>query len=325
MAGPFDLTGQNIEDSYQRILQTPDGVNIYDGTGSAFTVTAVAAPAGPNQSIQFNDAGTTSGSGNFTFNKTNNSASLTGSLIVSDSVYFNGSQASGRLTWNSTDGTLDLGMGYSNATQQIGQELYLPPVVNESGEDLLDGNLVMVNPAGVAQGNRISVTKCVSDGTYPADYIVGVLTNDLPNNQEGLATWFGYVRNINKTHLVPTGETWAEGDVLYPHPTLAGYMTHTQPTAPHLKSTKENACGCAGIFSAASAIELYAAVFDELNILEKLEAFASFYGADFYELERNQSSINLTKEDWTVPEKITVGDDEIIPLFAERKVSWKLI
>ena len=96
-------------------------------------------------------------------------------------------------------------------------------------------------------------------------------------------------------------------------------------SAPHLKSTKENACGCAGIFSAASAIELYAAVFDELNILEKLEAFASFYGADFYELERNQSSINLTKEDWTVPEKITVGDEEIIPLFAARKVSWKLI
>ncbi len=80
MAGPFDLTGVNIEDSYQRILQTPDGVNIYDGTGSAFTVTAVAAPAGPNQSIQFNDAGATSGSGDFTFDKTTNVVSLTGSI-----------------------------------------------------------------------------------------------------------------------------------------------------------------------------------------------------------------------------------------------------
>jgi len=81
MAGPFDFTGQNIENTYQRVLQT-DGINIYDGTGSAFTVTAVAAPAGPNQSIQFNDANTTSGSGNFTFDKNTNTVSLTGSFII---------------------------------------------------------------------------------------------------------------------------------------------------------------------------------------------------------------------------------------------------
>ncbi|NCW93313.1 MAG: dihydroorotase, partial [Actinobacteria bacterium] len=95
-------------------------------------------------------------------------------------------------------------------------------------------------------------------------------------------------------------------------------------SAPHLKSTKENACGCAGIFSAASAIELYAVVFDELNELDKLEGFASFYGADFYGLERNKSSINLIKEDWVIPEKITVGDEAIIPLYAGRKISWRL-
>lgn len=82
MAGPFDLTGQNIETTYPRILQTPDGVNIYDGTGSAFTVTAVAAPAGPDTSIQFNNNGTTSGSGNFVFDKNTNIVNLTGSLIA---------------------------------------------------------------------------------------------------------------------------------------------------------------------------------------------------------------------------------------------------
>ena len=96
-------------------------------------------------------------------------------------------------------------------------------------------------------------------------------------------------------------------------------------SAPHLKSTKENACGCAGIFSAASAIELYAAVFDELAALDKLEGFASFYGADFYGLERNKSSIKLVKEDWIVPEKITVGDEAIVPLYAGRKVAWRLM
>jgi len=81
MAGPFDFTGQNIENTYQRVLQT-DGTSIYDGTGSLFTVTAVAAPAGPDKSIQFNDAGTTSGSGNFTLDKNNNIVYLTGSFIA---------------------------------------------------------------------------------------------------------------------------------------------------------------------------------------------------------------------------------------------------
>ena len=65
MPNQWDLTGENIENTYQRVLQTPDGVNIYDGTGSLFTVTAVVAPAGPDKSVQFNDAGTTSGSSNF--------------------------------------------------------------------------------------------------------------------------------------------------------------------------------------------------------------------------------------------------------------------
>ena len=89
MAGPFDFTGQNIEDSYQRVLQTPDGVNIYDGTGSLFTITAVATPAGPNQSIQFNNNGATSGSGNFIFNPTTGNVVLTGSLSVSGSMFIN--------------------------------------------------------------------------------------------------------------------------------------------------------------------------------------------------------------------------------------------
>ena len=82
MSGPLDFTNENIENTYQRVLQT-DGTDIYDGTGSLFTVTAVAAPAGPDQSVQFNDAGVTSGSGTFTFNKSTNIVNLTGSIIAS--------------------------------------------------------------------------------------------------------------------------------------------------------------------------------------------------------------------------------------------------
>ena len=119
----------------------------------------------------------------------------------------------------------------------MGQEIYFPPIVNKSGVDLNDGDLVMVNPAGIAQGNRISVVKAISNGTYPADKIVGILTEDVANNAEGFATWFGYVRNISKTHIQPAGETWTEGDILYPNPAIPGKLTNVFPTAPNLRVT----------------------------------------------------------------------------------------
>jgi hypothetical protein len=87
MSGPLDFTNENIENTYQRVLQT-DGTDIYDGTGSLFVVTAISAPAGPDQSVQFNDAGTTSGSGNFTFDKGTNTVNISGSLVSTGSILF---------------------------------------------------------------------------------------------------------------------------------------------------------------------------------------------------------------------------------------------
>lgn len=96
-------------------------------------------------------------------------------------------------------------------------------------------------------------------------------------------------------------------------------------SAPHAKHKKEAACGCAGCYSAWSAIELYAQVFDELGALDKLEGFASHYGADFYGLPRNSGTITLVKEDWTIPAEITLPDGSpIVPFFAEQQVHWKL-
>ncbi|KZZ41847.1 dihydroorotase, partial [Oleiphilus sp. HI0118] len=79
-------------------------------------------------------------------------------------------------------------------------------------------------------------------------------------------------------------------------------------SAPHEKSKKESACGCAGCYSAWSAIELYAEVFEQLDCLDKLEAFASFHGADFYGLPRNTGSITLVREEWTVPETMQLAN-----------------
>jgi dihydroorotase len=96
-------------------------------------------------------------------------------------------------------------------------------------------------------------------------------------------------------------------------------------SAPHEKHRKESACGCAGCYSAWSAIELYAQVFDGLGCLEKLEGFASHYGADFYSLPRNAGTISLQRQEWQVPEEITLpSGDPIVPFFAGKTLQWKL-
>ncbi len=96
-------------------------------------------------------------------------------------------------------------------------------------------------------------------------------------------------------------------------------------SAPHEKHRKESACGCAGCYSAWSALELYAQVFDDLGALDKLEGFASFHGADFYGLPRNTGTVTLVKEEWTVPEQIILPNgNPIVPFFAGETVNWKV-
>ena len=95
-------------------------------------------------------------------------------------------------------------------------------------------------------------------------------------------------------------------------------------SAPHLSSLKETACGCAGCYSAHAAIELYAEAFERADALDKLEGFASFYGADFYRLPRNTTTVTLEKQSWTVPSFYGAGDNTITPLKADEVLSWKL-
>ena len=95
-------------------------------------------------------------------------------------------------------------------------------------------------------------------------------------------------------------------------------------SAPHAKHTKEAACGCAGMYTAHAAMELYAEAFDALGALDKLEGFASFYGADFYGLPRNTGRIQLHRQSWTVPASLPFADDSIVPLRAGQPVAWKM-
>ena len=95
-------------------------------------------------------------------------------------------------------------------------------------------------------------------------------------------------------------------------------------SAPHTRAAKEAACGCAGIFSAHAAIELYAEAFAAAGALDKLEPFASAHGADFYRLPRNSGTITLLPEPWEVPAHYPFGTGELVPLRAGERIAWRL-
>jgi len=96
-------------------------------------------------------------------------------------------------------------------------------------------------------------------------------------------------------------------------------------SAPHARHTKEHACGCAGCYTAHAALELYAEVFETHGALSKLDDFASGFGADFYGVPRNDGTIALVRESWTVPERYAYGDDTLVPLRAGESLRWKLV
>jgi dihydroorotase len=96
-------------------------------------------------------------------------------------------------------------------------------------------------------------------------------------------------------------------------------------SAPHTQQDKECRCGCAGCYTAHAAIELYAEAFERAGALDKLEAFASFHGADFYGLARNTKIITLQKADWKVPSAYPFGDAKLIPLRAGELIHWRLL
>ena len=96
-------------------------------------------------------------------------------------------------------------------------------------------------------------------------------------------------------------------------------------SAPHAVGAKESSCGCAGCYTSPAAIELYAEVFEMMAALDKLEAFASFNGPDFYGLPRNRDTITLAKESWTLPETLAFGEQQVKPLRAGESIAWQLV
>ncbi|HTT10273.1 MAG TPA: dihydroorotase [Burkholderiaceae bacterium] len=96
-------------------------------------------------------------------------------------------------------------------------------------------------------------------------------------------------------------------------------------SAPHPRGDKENDCGCAGCFTAAAAMEMYAAAFESAGALDRLEAFASFHGPDFYGLARNRGTVALERVPWTLPRELKLGSATVVPLGGGEPLAWKWI
>lgn len=135
--------------------------------------------------------------------------------------------STGQLAWNAADRTLDIGLG-NGVTLQAGQEtVYL--VRNATGSQIDDGTVVVAS--GVTAGSgRISVSKAIADGSISATKLVGIATENIANDVNGVVTSFGYVRGLD-TRGTAYGETWAEGDILYVSQTTAGRLTNVMPVS----------------------------------------------------------------------------------------------
>lgn len=243
MAGPLDLTGQNIEDTYQRLLQTDDGSTFYDGTGSLVNIGG-GTPGGSDQTIQFNSGSTFSGSSNYKFDYTNNNILLTGSILMSGSSAITGvdyidfdttasiATSVGRLYWNDVDGTLELGLKGGVVSTEIGQGL-VTRIVNKTvpSIDLLATNYQVVVVAG-AQGQRLAAKLAQANNDANSAGTLGIVAENILKNQEGFIITVGLLKNRDTTGALQ-GETWNDGDILYLSPTVAGGITNIKPQAPN--------------------------------------------------------------------------------------------
>ena len=151
-------------------------------------------------------------------------------VTLFDHIDFNTASASagavGRLVWNDTDGTLNLGVKGGNVTLQVGQE-QLIRVVNKTNADFLEANYLCVKLTG-AQGQRPKVELAIADSREGHADTIGLVTERINKNQEGFVTTSGFVRGINTTGSLQ-GESWEDGDIVYLSPTTAGKLTKTAP------------------------------------------------------------------------------------------------
>ncbi|BFM19857.1 dihydroorotase [Gilvimarinus japonicus] len=237
-------------------------------------------------------------------------------------------------TTNSDSGVTDLAHLYPalEAMQREGMHLLIHGEVTDSGIDIFDREKTFLER---------SLAKVVND--FPELNIVleHITTRDAA--EFVLAAPANVAATITAHHLLYNRNHMLAGGIR-PHyyclpilkrqshqQALMAAATSGNPkfflgtdSAPHAKSKKEAACGCAGSYTAYSAIELYTEAFDAAGALDKLEGFASHFGADFYGLSRNQDTITLVRQPWEMPSSLAYLDEKIVPLCAGETLNWQV-
>ncbi|NEQ96462.1 MAG: dihydroorotase [Cyanothece sp. SIO2G6] len=217
------------------------------------------------------------------------------------------------------------------AMQQVDMPLLLHGEVTDQTVDVFDREKVFIEQQLIPLRQRFPNLRIVLEHITTADAVDFVLTTD-----NMAATITPQHLLFNRNHIFKGG--------INPHfyclpilkreihrQALVKAATSGNPkfflgtdSAPHGRDRKESACGCAGCFSALHALELYAAAFERAEALDKLEAFASFHGPDFYRLPRNTEQITLAKTTWVVPNEVPFPEIGLVPLNAGQKMAWKM-
>lgn len=237
-------------------------------------------------------------------------------------------------TTNSASGVTDLKKIYPvlDAMQKAGMHFLLHGEVTDSSIDIFDREKVFLDRTFSEAVKNFPSLKMVLEHITTAD--AAQFVAEAPANVG--ATITAHHLLYNRNHMLAGG--------IRPHYYCLPILkrgTHQQAlikaatsgnpkfflgtdSAPHAKDKKEAACGCAGSYTAYAAIELYAEAFEDAGALDKLEGFASHFGADFYGLPRNTDTITLLKKDWQVPDTLTLGDQPLVPLRAGEILRWQL-
>ena len=218
------------------------------------------------------------------------------------------------------------------AMQETGLPLLVHGEVTDPGVDIFDREAVFIEQVLEPIARRFPALKIVLEHITTRQGIEFV--SDMPDTIAGTLTAHHLLLNRNAlfvggirphNYCLPILKREQHRQALLTAATSGNpkFFLGTD-SAPHPQQAKESACGCAGLYTAHAAIELYAEAFEQAGALDKLEGFASHFGADFYGLPRNRDTITLVREDWTVPDHYPMGSDKLIPMRAGETLHWKL-
>ncbi|NEZ58865.1 dihydroorotase [Adonisia turfae] len=217
------------------------------------------------------------------------------------------------------------------AMQQVDMPLLLHGEVTDKGVDVFDREKIFIEQQLLPLKQRFPNLRIVLEHITTSDAVQFVLAHN------------HVAATITPQHLLFNRNALFQGGIR-PHFYCLPILKHEQhrrailqaatsgnpkfflgtDSAPHDRNNKETSCGCAGCYSALHAMELYAEAFESVDALDKLEAFASFHGPDFYKLPRNTQQITLVKTPWRIPDQVPLPESELVPLRAGEEMTWQM-